>query len=161
MIIPQLLESLRHTLDTLYEMALPQAKVMDKVRDLSTPIFKHCIKIIMYGKEESQTLHHWCHELNSWLDQCVECQIKRKKNPYPTSNELLTWLTDYYKNVDDIKRIRRNIEREYVYQGHKNCTLTDEELYNSVILFLQIICPIVTEQRNTDDVIEFYIRKFI
>lgn len=161
MLISELIESLKYTLNSIYEMALPQGKVIDKVRDLSTPIFKHCMKIIMYGKEEKQTLHHWCHELNSWFDQCVECQIKRKRNPYPTKEELIKWLTDYYSKVEDIKRIRNNIDKEYQYQGHKICTLTDKEIYDKVILFLNVICPIVAEQTNTDDVVQYYIDKFI
>lgn len=40
----------------LYEMSQPQAKVRDNIRNLSKPIFKHLIKVVLYGKEEQKNI---------------------------------------------------------------------------------------------------------
>lgn len=145
----------------LYEMSLPQAKVMTNVRNLSEPIFEHTMKIILYGIEEERTLHHWCHELNNWLLQCVKNNIKRKrKDTPPTEKELYKWLTDYYSGVEDVIGTRQTLEQEYIYQGHKKRTCTDDQIYNNIISFYKEICPLITQRQNTDDKVEEIIRKY-
>lgn len=145
----------------LYEMSLPQAKVMTNVRNLSEPIFEHTMKIVLYGMEEERTLHHWCHELNNWLNQCVRNKIKRSgKDTIPTAKELYKWLTDYYSSSGDVGGTRKVLEDEYIYQGHEKRTCTDEQIYNNIVSFYKEICSIVALGQNTDDKVEEIIRKY-
>lgn len=139
----------------LYEMSQPQAKVRDKIRDLSKPIFKHLIKVVLYGKQERQSLHHWANELDNWLDQCMDDKIKKSgKDRYPNYDELLTWLTDYYNSSSDIERMRSNIEKEYFRQGHeKRTNISDEQVYNSCYNILKEACKYTIDNNCTDDII--------
>ena len=144
----------------LYEMSQPQGKVRDNVRNLSSEIADHLIKAILYGREEHDTLHHWSHEINNWLKQCIKTKIKRKgKDTIPTKKELFTWLTDYYTE-DDMEGIRRVWEHEYTYQGHASREhITDKEVYNSYISILKELCADV--ENITDDKVQEILEKYI
>lgn len=146
---------------TLCEMADPASKVKTRIADLSKQIFKHIMKLIMYGKEEQNTIHHWCHELNNWLEQCVENKVKRiGKATYPTKEELYQWLHYHYKDGDDIRGSRTVLENEYTYQGHTKRDISDQELYEKIDSFLKEICPIIVTHTCTDDNVEEIIRKY-
>lgn len=143
-------------------MALPRNRVRDNVRNLSTPIIKHLIKIILYGKEEHQTLHHWCHELNNWLEQCMDNKIKsNKKSRYPSEAELYQWLTEYYDSYGEIERMRSGIEKEFVYHGHIRRTFTDEQVYNNYAEVLKKLCVLVVADENTVDAVQQEIEPYI
>ena len=145
----------------LYEMSLPQGKVMNRVRDLSIPIFEHTMKVILYGIEEERTLHHWCHELNSWFSQCVAANIKRRgKDTPPNEQELFKWLTDYYNSEEDVVGVRKCLEHEYTYQGHEIRTCTNYQIYSNIIKFYGEICRFLAKRQNTDDLIEKIIKKY-
>ena len=147
----------------LYEMSTPLGKVKDKIHDLSSEIADHLIKIILYGKEESRTLHHLCHEINNWLNVCVKNKIKRQgKDSSPTEKELYTWLTDYYSDASDMTGIRRVWENEYTYQGHTSRDhISDEEVYNSFISILKELCYETARNTNTDDKVQEIVEKYI
>lgn len=147
----------------LYEMSQPQGKVRDNIRNLSSEIADHLIKAILYGKEEHDTLHHWSHEINNWLKQCVKTKIKRHgKDTYPTKEELFKWLTDYYSSEDDMEGIRNVWEHEYTYQGHASREyLTNTEIYNSYISILKELCDAVENNSNTDDKVQEVLEKYI
>lgn len=137
----------------LYEMSTPLGKVKEHVHNISEEIADHLIKVILYGKEEYQTLHHWSHEINNWLKQCIKNKIKRKgKDTSPTSKELYTWLTDYYSSADDMRGIRNVWEHQYDYQGHVSRKyITDKEIYESFTNILKELCQNV-ETLSDDDV---------
>lgn len=144
----------------LYEMSQPIAEVRKNVRELSNQIIKHICKILLYSKEENQTLHHWCAELDNWFDQCMR-KIKGK-NRYPNAEELYKWLTDYYSDYTDIEVIRRSIEKQYFYQGHKKRSdISNELLYDNVTKFLKDICPFVANLSSDIEAIEHVIDKYI
>lgn len=50
--LQDVLFDIKETTIQLYEMSQPQSKVRENVRNLSTQIIKHLIKIILYGGEE-------------------------------------------------------------------------------------------------------------
>lgn len=168
-IIKQLLEKLDELLyDTkertiyLYEMSTPLGKVKDKVHDLSEQIIKHSLKILLYGKEEHQTLHHWCHELGNRIGQCVIKIKKHGKDRYPNANELVEWLTDYYSDETDIEFMRYNLEKDYIYQGHtERETITNKQLYDAYVSILKEVCPLIVQKQASDDKIQEIVEKYI
>ena len=148
--------------EQLYEMAQPRAKVREKVRDLSTIIIKHILKILLYGKEEQQTLHHWSHELGIWFDNCVIKIKKVGKDRYPTVSELITWLTDYYSTESDIEYIRYSLEKDYVYQGHRTREdVSNKMLYEQYLKIIKEICPLAINKQTTDDKIQEVLTKYL
>lgn len=161
----ELLEQLRQLFDNyrLYEMSQPRSKVRNNVQNLSSQIIEHLIKIVLYGGEERLTLHHWCHEVNNWFDQCRRNKIKQiRKDRFPNADELLTWLTDYYKNGSDIEGIRFNLEKEYMYQGHKSRKqFSDDVVYERVYNILVDVCPLVAAMENTDDAVQEIVERNI
>lgn len=160
--IDEILYDIKENSIMLYEMSQPQAKVRENIRNLSKPIFKHLIKVILYGKEESNTLHHWANELNNWLDQCMDDKIKKNgKDRYPNYRELITWVTEYYKTPEDIERMRSNIERQYQRQGHSpRENITNKQLHENIINILKETCTLAVENTNTDDKIINIIEKY-
>ena len=161
--IDDILFNLKENAIYLYEMSQPQGKVRDNVRNLSSSIANHLVKVILYGKEENRTLHHWAHEINNWLTQCVATKIKRKgKDTYPTEQELYTWLTDYYSDSSDMEGLKRVWDHEYTYQGHKSReNISEEDIYNSFINILKEVCPLVISKQNTDDKVQEIIEKYV
>lgn len=144
----------------LYEMSTPLGKVKDNAHNLSRQIIKHILKCVMYGKEEQQTLHHWSHELTTWLRDCM-IQIKGS-NRYPRANELYTWLTDYYSNAKDIKDMRDNLEQDYTYQGHKpRINLSNEHIYAQITSILEKVCELTADKEITDDKVQDVLEKYI
>ena len=74
--LQDVLFDVKETTIQLYEMSQPQSEVRTTVRRLSEPIIEHILKIMLYGKDTSSTIHHWCAEICNWLDQCVKQKIK-------------------------------------------------------------------------------------
>lgn len=170
MIIKELLEKLDEALFQLkenaiylYEMSQPQGKVRNNIRNLSTSITNHLVKVILYGKEEKETLHHWSHEINNWLIQCMKTKIKRRtKDTYPTEQELYKWLTDYYSDTSDMTGIKKVWDHEYTYQGHESRqTITDEQLYTNYLGSLKELCHCVCINENTDDKVQEILEKYL
>lgn len=167
--LDKLIRKLKMTLDeaygygvTLWEMSDPLYKVKSHIAELSEQIFVHCMKLIMYGKEEKSTVHHWCHELNNWLNQCIKRKIKRKgKDTYPTSQELYDWLHYHYKDGTDILGIRRVLEHEYIYQGHKKRDISDQDLYEQIDKLLFELCPMITQNCSDEDIENIVVKYFI
>lgn len=130
----------------LLEFSAPLGEYKRHVYNLSKPIMHHCIKTLLYGKEEASTLHHWSHELNTWLKQCKEDKVKRKgKDTYPTTDEVISWLKLRYEDASDIYGARNIIEHEYTYQGHAKREVSNEDLYDRIFNMLKEIIPEVPE----------------
>lgn len=146
----------------LYEMSQPQAIIRQRVRDLSEEIVTHLTKIILYGDKLPATVLHWCSEIDAWLDKCMKNKIKKSsKDRFPTSDELLAWLTDYYKTADDIEGIRFNVEKSYSYQGFAKSKITDEDLYNKIISIIKELCPLVANREHNKTKIEQIVSQYI
>ena len=160
--LQDVLFDIKETTIQLYEMSQPQSKVRENVRNLSTQIIKHLIKIILYGGEEQRTLHHWCAELNNWLEECTQNKIKKAgKDRYPTAQELKTWLTDYYSNSGDIERMRSGLEKQYIDQGHKKRNVSNDLIYEHIIYILDKLCPCVEKDENTVQKVQEIIEPYI
>lgn len=156
------IDNLLSKIDEVLNESSPQRDIQKDIFGLSKPIFIHCIKIVLYGLEEDATIHHWAHELNNWLSQCMDEKIKKiGKDRYPNADELFRWLTKRYPDADSIDGIRRTWENEYSYQGHKNRTnISNDQLYTNIISMLTEICPVLADKYNTDDKIEEIIKKY-
>ena len=148
---------------SLNEMSLPQSKVKNKIRDLSCVIFEHLIKILLYGKTDSNNYHHWVHEVNNWFNQCVKNKMKMQgKDRYPNENELFKWLIDYYSEIDDIDGTRYAIEHDFVFNGYvERINVDNDLLYAHIIDFLQEIIPVVLNRENSDDKVEEILMKYL
>lgn len=153
-LIKELKEVVETKVDNLiyfYEMSQPEGKIRENIRNFSTLIIKHLLKILMYGNQTS--IHHWCSEINSWLEQCTEIKIK-KKNRYPNGKEVNKWLLTYWTHPSDIEKIRINIEKKYGKTSSSN-----EALYEKVILSLNELCKNINNL--TINEIEQIVTKFM
>lgn len=168
--IQQLLEKLdtylyqmKERIIYLYEMSQPQAQVRQRFRDLSEEIILHLIKIILYGNEESNTVGHWCSEIDAWLDKCMRNKIKKNGvDRYPNEQEILTWLTDYYKTASDIEGLRFAVEKEYSYQGHqKRQSISDEVLYKNILAILTELSPMVANKTHDKNSIKEISQRYV
>lgn len=162
--LQDVLFDIKETTIQLYEMSQPQSEVRTTVRRLSEPIIEHILKIILYGNDTSTTVHHWCAEICSWLDQCVKQKIKRnKKDSTPTEQELYKWLLDWYQTSDDIDGLRWALERKYQQQGYIKRNIDNQYLYNAIKSIYQQLCPLVANKQHTiekiQEIIELYIIK--
>ena len=158
--LQEVLFDVKETTIQIYEMSQPQAEVRATVRRLSEPIIEHIIKIILYGKETPTTIHHWCAEITSWLDQCVKQKIKRnKKDRVPTEQELYKWLLDWYQTEDDIDGLRWAIERKYP-QWNKDY-IDNTYLYESIKSIYKQLCPIVSNRKHNVDKVQEIIEPYI
>lgn len=165
MTIQELLEIIDNILEKIGETineSSYQRDIQKEIFNLSKQIYIHCIKIVLYGIEEEQTIHHWAHELNEWLSQCMDEKIKKiGKDRYPNSEELFKWITKRFPDADSIDGIRRTWENKYNYQGHKARTeITNEQLFDNIIFIFKEVCPVLANKQNTDDRIEEIIRKY-
>ena len=140
----------------LYEMAQPEGKVRDRIRDLSVPIFEHLIKASLLGSDKGK-LHHWSAELVNWFDQCMKTKIKKRKYRYPTEQELIKWLTDYFTDYTDIERIRTIIEKRY--QRHSN--ISNEVLYENTVNAIKEICSLLVNNEVTIEDMERILDKYV
>lgn len=114
-------------------------------------------------KKNKKTLHPWANELNNWLDDCMDDKIKKAgKDRYPNYDELLRWLTDYYSNESDIERMRSNIEKQYITQGHSSrSALTDKQVYINCYNILKESCKYAVNNTLTDNIILDIFEKYI
>ena len=140
----------------LYEMAQPEGKVRDRIRDLSVPIFEHLIKASLLGSDKGK-LHHWSAELVNWFDQCMKTKIKKRRYRYPTEQELIKWLTDYFTDYTDIERIRAIIEKRYYI--HSN--ISNEVLYENTVNAIKEICSILVSSEITIEDMEQILDKYV
>jgi len=165
MVIQELLEVIDDLLERIGEVlneSSHQKDIQKEIFGLSKQIYIHCIKIVLYGIEEEQTIHHWAHELNEWLGQCMDEKIKKiGKDRYPNAEELYKWITKRFPDADSIDGIRRTWENKYNYQGHEARTgITNDQLYEKIDALIKESCPILANKQNTDDKIEEVIRKY-
>lgn len=154
--IKDILYSGKDYLIHLYEMAQPEGKVRDSIRDLSAPIFEHLIKASLLGSDKGK-LHHWSAELTNWFDQCMKTKIKKRKYRYPTEQELIKWLTDYFTDYTDIERIRTIIEKRY----KKHSDISNEALYENIIQALKEICSLLVNNEVTIEDMEQILDKYV
>lgn len=139
-----------------------QKDIQKEIFSLSKQIYIHGIKIVLYGIEEELTIHHWAHELNEFLGQCMDEKIKKiGKDRYPNEQELYKWITKRYPDSDSIDGIRRRLENEYIYQGHnKRNNISNDQLYTNLDAMIKEACPILANKQNTDDKIEEIVKKY-
>lgn len=143
----------------LYEMSTPLGKVKDNAHNLSKPIFKHLIKCVLYGREYQDTLKHWCSEITNWLSDCM-IKIKGREK-YPSADELIKWLLDYYQNASDIEYMRYYIENDYLEQGWAKTKLSDEVVYNLCVKILTEACTLLINKRLNKDVLQQTVLKYV
>ena len=87
---------------------------------------------------------------------------KNGKDRYPNEQEILQWLTDYYKNASDIEGLRYSIEKEYSYQGHsKRESISDEEVYNHILSILKELSPMIANKTQNKHNIKQVVEKYI
>lgn len=81
----------------LNEMALDRQDAIDKCRSLGKKFIAHFEKI--YNNPYSQTVHHWCQEMQSWYDNISEIVLaynKKKLSVY----QKIEWFYNFGSSHD-------------------------------------------------------------
>lgn len=125
-----------------WEFSRPIGKYKELVYNLSKPMLTHCIKIILFGSQDTQNIHHWAHELKNWLEQSSEELIKGT-NKYPTTDDVIKWFKLRFKDYTQIGRIRKNVEKEFYEYTPKS--MSDEKLYDKVVGLLTALMSAIPE----------------
>lgn len=132
-----------NTLQTLNEFAYPISLIKQRFIDLSENIIEHKVKIILYKKEYPNTINHGCSEILANLTKCMKKQIKRKRNPYPTQQEIYHWLLLGYDSPSTLKGIRYSLQQQY----ENPLPLTHEDLYKQVLDCLKYMSPLLAQMK--------------
>lgn len=99
----------------LKEFANPQKDVKKSIINLSDNIIEHIVKIIIFGSQTPNTIHHWEAEIFAGLKECQRQKIKgRGGNCYPNSYQLNTWLNELYSEDDSMIGLTGAIESHYL-----------------------------------------------
>lgn len=87
----------------------------------------------------------------------MKTKIKKRKYRYPTEQELIKWLTDYFTDYTDIERIRTIIEKRY----HIHSNISNEVLYANTVNAIKEICSILVNSEITIEDMEQILDKYV
>lgn len=154
--IQELIEALKlateDNIQKLYEFAYPIKNVRQRFYDLSENIIEHVVKIILYKQQYPTTINHWASEILANLAHCMQKQIKRKGNPYPTAKEIYDWLLIGFDNPDTMTGLRYSLQTQY----ENPIDIDNEQLYKQVCDFIKYVSVPLSQFKLTKDMIIEY-----
>jgi hypothetical protein len=96
---------------TLFEMAFRRKTLINHARGLQNQIARHLIKILMF--QSSELTSHWCTEVNSWLRDIQDSELKGKNQPLDRRILFEILFTEPLGTVADVQNKMNRLAREY------------------------------------------------
>lgn len=126
----------------------------EKIKDRTPIIFSHLYKIIGFGKQNPQTIHHWCAELGGFLKIC-NMKIKNK-NKVIDDNSLTNTMFEVYSDVKEFTSLGGELYSKYGYSD-----LKDSEIYQKIKQVLSELIKYIQELNEDERVNPYHIEKLI
>lgn len=120
----------------IFEMAMDRAKAEEKVTSLSPQIMKHLIKLFVFNSKNDR--QHWVKEIDSWLNQIQDIQLKSNKKNIPAYTLYQWFLFDSAPHYDGSFVV--NTVRKLTRQEYKDVQVYDysgEHVMNQIIKILE------------------------
>lgn len=122
----------------IFEMAFDRKSAKDKITSLSPIIFKHLVKIFVF--EAPHISSHWIKEIDTWLDQIDDINLKKNQNL--DKNTLYDWLildsAPIYDASHVNKIVRKMVRNEYPDLAMRS--FDADEIANKVINIISAVC---------------------
>jgi hypothetical protein len=130
----------------IFELAFRRRIAVDKARNLQNQIARHLIKLQMYADSEHR--NHWCAELNGWLNDVQDNELKHTGSPLDKAT-LFNIL--FHEPLGTIKDVQSKMNK--IYPEYQNVPLTQPDaamVHKNLYGVLSAICVDISNSKFYD-----------